>query len=217
MNIPNYSLQPWTYFRKIFYTQYNIPYENQCSGSDVTAYIVDNNCAVTPVQLNADFVAAAWLNGHGVENNGQVLFSAFGAGLGDTQKCAGKYPTGAIGHGTFDGNTFVKVSSLTGSCNTALVGNRSVAIPVVKGSDKKFHPSSLSGVVPLSCGQNLNLDSGNYSTAYTRVAADLCPICSNPSTFNGADGHIDSFSANQSCTGKIVGNLGSFYTSFPTK
>lgn len=217
ITIPDHALAPWTYFRKVFYTEYNIPYESQCSGADIKAYIVDNDCNVTPIQLNAAFVGAAWLNGHGVERNGQILFSAYGAGLGDTQKCAGKYPPGAIGHTEFDGNTFVRATSIPGSCaNQNLVPNKSVAVPVIKGSDHKYHPSTLSGVIALKCGQSLNLDNGNYSIAYTLIAADICPVCSNPATFNDADGHIDSFSGNQSCTGKQVGNLGSFYTSLPT-
>lgn len=222
----------WTYFRKIFYTQYNIPHESSCAGTDSDAWIVSASvakgktvCNFTPIKLNSDFIAAVWINGTGIDNGGDILKNAAGLKLGDAQRCAGQYPAGAIGHtpqkvsprgdiANGNGNTFVIVSPpITGSCNETLIPDQSLAVP----------SSVLSGVKELSCNDLLSLDSGDHALAYTRTAADLCPACSKASPFfdqsspmYGADGHIDAFSPNVSCTGRGVGSLGFFYTSYPT-
>lgn len=155
------------------------------------------------------------MNGTGIDLDGDILKNAYAVNLGDTQSCAGQYPTGAIGHGERGGNTFEVVSSITGSCNTALTPDQSLAMPCTQ-SGRHCLPAIVSGVKALSCGDQLNLDSGDYTTASTRTVADLCPKCSESGTFKGADGHIDAFSPNLSCTGGAVGHLGFFYTSYPT-
>lgn len=223
VNIPTYTLStPWTYFRKIYYTQYNVPHESACSGSDANAWLVTSSvvkgkttCKFTNIKLSAQFIAATWMNGTGVDLDGDILKSAAAVNLGDMQSCAGEYPTGAIGHGKAGGNTFELVSSVVGSCNSTLAADQSLARPCTQVG-KKCPAAVLSGVRALSCGDQLNLDSGNYTTASTRSADDLCPACSDASTFHGADGHIDAFSSNTSCTGRAVGSLGFFYTSYPT-
>ena len=230
LSIPSYTLPtPWTYFRKIYYTQYNVPHESACSGGDSDAWIVSTStvkgktvCSFQKIKLNSQFIAATWLNGTGVDGDGDILKNAVAVNLGSSrgEVCYGQYPEGAVGHG--NGNAFEIVSSITGSCSRMLVPDQSVAIPCAQ-SGHRCLPSVLSGVQALSCGSQLNLDSGDHTTAYTRTAADLCPACSNTSAFfdesspmYGADGHIDAFSSNVSCTGKGVGSLGFFYTSYPT-
>jgi hypothetical protein len=234
VNVPDYTLPtPWTYFRKIFYTLYNKPHEDQCSGSEADAWLIDTSCHFTKIRLKSDFIKAAWLNGTGItdENPPRILQNAWALGLGsDAGICANEYPKhpGSVGQGKFGGNTFEVVTSVTGSCpNQTLVEDQSLAMPCVKtktSTGKTICSASiLSGVQPLSCGDQLNLDSGNYTTAYTRTVDDKCPDCSNTDSFSdpdslmyGADGHIDAFSSSTSCTGKAVGNLGFFYTSYPT-
>jgi len=223
VTVPDYTLPtPWTYFRKIFYTQYNVPHESACSGGDADAWLVDTSCNFTKIRLNSAFITAVWTNGTGISEHYGTLKNAAGVklGSGNGQKCQNKYPSGAIGSTpklpngkNGNGNTFEVVSSITGSCNTTLVADQSLAAP----------SSILSSVQVLSCGDQLNLDDGDYTTASTRTVSDLCPYCSNTSPFNnptspmyGADGHIDAFSSNPSCTGKSVGSLGFFYTSYPT-
>jgi hypothetical protein len=223
VNVPDYTLPtPWTYFRKIFYTQYNVPHESSCSGRDEDAWIVSTTvskgkttCHFTKIKLNSQFIAAAWMNGTGVDNDGDTLKNAFAVNLGDTQNCAGQYPSGAIGHNTPGGNTFEIVSSITGSCNITLTADQSLAMPCIQ-TGRQCLAAILSGVQALSCGDQLNLDSGDHTTASTRSVGDLCPMCSKSETFNGADGHIDAFSSSESCTGGAVKNLGYFYTSYPT-
>jgi hypothetical protein len=220
VNVPDYPLPaPWTYFRKIFYTQYNIPHESQCEGGktgDTDAWIVTTDvvkgktiCHFTPIKLNSQFIAATWMNGTGIDDGGDILKNAAAVNLGSAkgQLCHSQYPEGPVGNGERDGNTFAVVNSISGSCpGRTLVADQSLAMP----------SSILSGVTALSCGDQLNLDDGNHTTASTRTVDDTCPKCWQSSTFQGADGHIDAFSSDTSCTGRAVGHLGFFYTSYPT-
>jgi hypothetical protein len=214
VDIPPYTFPaPWVYFGYVRYTQYNVPYESSCTGGQGNAWIVTTSCTFTKVSLNSTFVSQAWINGTGVSNSYGTLKNAAAVNLGDQKgPCVGKYPSGAIGHGTTGGNTFEEVSSVTGSCNKALVNNQSAAVPA-SGNPAKAVP--LSGVVALSCGNKLNLDPGNNTSEYTRTAADLCPACSNSSTFtNGTVGHVDSYSSSPSCTvgPGMLPDLGDFYS-----
>jgi len=233
VKVPDYTLPtPWTYFRKIFYTQYNVPHESQCEGGntgDTDAWIVTTDvvkgktiCHFTPIKLNSQFIAATWMNGTGIDDGGDILKNAVAVNLGDNQICAGQYPRGAIGHSRADGNTFAIVSSVTGSCNTTLVAGQSVAMPCTQIGNQ-CPVAVLSGVKTLNCGDQLNLDDGDHTTVSTRTVDDKCPGCSDTAPFSnvkspmyGADGHIDAFSSNTSCNGRDVGTPGFFYTSYPT-
>jgi hypothetical protein len=222
VTVPDYTLpKEWTYFRKIFYSLYNKPHEDECSAAEANAWIVDENCNFNMIQLKSDFIKAAWLQGIGVPSDRDLgtLRNAWSLHLGDQgsgQHCAGKYPPGAIGSGEFPGNTFVAGGSLTGSCNKQLVPDQSVAMPCQKVGSQ-CAASNLSNVKALSCFDNLNLDSGNYTTASRRIVLDKCPACGVTTSINGSDGHIDAFSSSTACSGRAVGNLGLFYTSYPTK
>lgn len=210
----SYTLtSPWIYFGYVRYTQYNVPYESACSGAPGGAWLVTTSCTFTKIGLNSTFTSQAWLNGTGVSTSYGILKNAAAVNLGDQKgPCKGKYPSGAIGHGTTGGNTFEIVSSITGSCNKTLVDNQSAAVPA-SGSPLKSVP--LSGLAALSCGDQLNLDTGNNVSAYGRTAADLCSACSNSSTFTGGTvGHVDSYSSSQTCQsgpGKLS-DLGDFYS-----
>jgi hypothetical protein len=204
---------PWVYFGYVRYTQYNVPYESACSTTKGTAWLVTTNCKFTQINISAAFVSQAWINGTGVSLANGILKNAAAVNLGDQKgPCAGKYPNGAIGHGATGGNTFEVVSSITGACSKTLVNNQSAAVPA-SGNPPTAVP--LSGVVALSCGNQLNLDSGNNSSAYARTDADLCPACSDSSTFlNGTVGHVDSYSSSPTCQsgpGKLS-DLGDFYS-----
>ena len=235
VTVPDHTLSPWIYFRKILYTQYNVPHESACSGGDGRAWIVSKSvvqgntvCHFRKITLNAEFIGATRINGTGIEDNGEILKNAAAVNLGNLGKgqlCVGQYPPGAIGYtprlkngndGT--GNTFETVSTIQGSCpGRVLVPDESLAMPAIR-VDRHYVPVVVSNVEALKCGDNLNLDSGNYTTASTRSVDDYCPACNDPRTYRkfGADGHIDAFSPSPACTGGDVGNLGLFYTSFPT-
>jgi hypothetical protein len=114
--------------------------------------------------------------------------------------CKGKLPAEASSL-----NTFVKVSTVTGSCNTAITANHSVAtFP---------NPNGKEGANPiLICKDSLNLDQSDNTTAFMRGVADKCPGCSED--FNGTNGHIDSYTDNQACDAHgAIRDLGNFYTS----
>jgi hypothetical protein len=205
---PEYNLpKPWAYFEEVRYSQYNEPSESECPEGEAKAWLVTTKCDFTEIRLRPQFISQTWMNGTGTSEDYGILKNAAAVHLGDQSgPCKGKYPPGAIGHGATDGNTFEVVSKLTGSCNTKLEGNKSAAVPKIP----------LSGVVTLECKDTLNLDSADTNvTKYNRTAADKCTACDNASTFNGANGHIDSFSPQTSCQsgpGKLP-DLGLFYSS----
>lgn len=196
----------WVYFGKVRYTQYNVPSESPCPAGSSAAWLVTPQCEFTQIALKPQFISQAWINGTGLSDSYGILKNAAAVGLGDQSgPCAGDYPPGAVGHGATGGNTFEVVKTVTGSCNIALTDNDSAAFP----------STSLSGVKRLACGDEVNLDAGAHGTEYTRTRADTCPVCSDPSTFAGADGHVDSYSSNQTCQsgpGKLA-DLGFFYSS----
>ena len=80
------------------------------------------------------------------------------------QQCFGKYPPGAKGKGKIGGNTFVVVPVVEGACSKPLNDKVAAAMPVLNGVKQP-----LSGVIPLSCGYKLNMDSGGYTPEGTRM------------------------------------------------
>ena len=205
----------WPFFGYVYYTQYNIPAESQCSGGQTgTAFIVTPQCTFTQVSLTPSFIQQTWINGTGTSLSQGILKNAAATGLGSNQKCAGKYPKGAIGDGPLNGNTFAVVNSITGSCGTTLTNNQSVAVPAQKVG-RATRPVPLSGVIALNCGNALNLDAAGTNTPqYTRKAADLCPGCGEAQfTPAGANGHVDSFNSSPACSAHAFGSLGYFYSS----
>lgn len=208
---PKYDFpKPWVYFEEVRYSQYNEPSENQCPTGEATAFLVTTKCKFTKIKLRPQFIQQTWINGTGTSEDYGILKSAAAVKLGDQSGvCKGKYPHGAVGHGAQGGNTFEVVKSLTGSCNTPLVDDNSAGSAAV--------PSiALSGVLVLKCKNAVNLDIEDTNvTKYGRVYADLCPICKEASTFEGANGHIDSYSSSDSCQKKSnsLGDLGFFYSS----
>lgn len=91
---------------------------------------------------------------------------------------------------------------MTGSCGNALTAGISVAT----------YPNPASVGNPYGCGDDLLLvnSSNANQAAKPNGVQDYCPVCN--SQFNGANGHIDNYSANQACSGGAVGDLGNFWT-----
>ena len=108
--------------------------------------------------------------------------------------CRGQFPRGAN-----NGNTFLQVDSITGSCGTT-VSEGSVAV----------FPNPTAATSPLRCGDDLQLVSPDNSNFAERQVDDTCPACSGG--FQGTDGHVDSYSSSQACTGHDVGDLGNCWT-----
>ncbi len=228
VKVPTYTLSTfWTYFKKVRFTQYNVPNEiaSDCIGAEVTAYTIDNSCTIKAITLKSDFVAAAWINGTGVSISNGILKNAAASGpaLGSKQSLCkstefgGKvtWPAGAIGYtpvgkGAY-GNTFKVVTAVTASCSIPLVNEQSAAMPV----DNNLNPVSLSNVIPLSCQDRLNLAADTNTTKYSETVADKCQKCSDQSTFGTANGHVDSYTSSPDChwSPNTFQDLGNFYTS----
>jgi hypothetical protein len=227
VNVPDYPLPTeWDYFRRVRFSRYNTPNEaavaNPCTGQPANAWIVTSvtpirsiqgttyQCKFQQITLNSQFIQQTWINGTGLSSNYGYLKNAAAVKEGDrgsSQKCVGEYPDGAIGHSGKNGNTFVVVyPPITGSCDQPLVAGVSAAMPAT---------TALSHVMPLSCGFQLNMDDRYHNSVGTRMIADKCPACDITTQNDGADGHIDSFTSDDSCTGhNIIDVPGSpFYTS----
>jgi hypothetical protein len=156
------------------------------------------SCDFIPGQLDVLFVAHTKTNGTG-KSVTYGLLKPFGI-TDASQMCAAKdLPTGASSD-----NTFVRVTSVTGSCNTPITANHSVA--TYPNPNPKKDPTAT-----LKCSDSLNLDNSDNTVNVNmpRVVADLCPSCSAT--------HIDSYTDNQSCDvhpggDNTVVDLGNFYT-----
>lgn len=89
-------------------------------------------------------------------------------------------------------NSLLKVSTITGQCNVALVAGDAVAT--------QPGPAYAN---PYTCRDNLELVNSANQTSYHKHAEDQCPN----KTPGCADLHMDNYSSAQGCTGKDVGDL----------
>jgi hypothetical protein len=175
----------WLVLGLVRHSQYNTPYESACSGSPQAAWYFNTSCNFTQVSLKSDFVSQTYINGTGASQSYGILKYS--------TSCS-NYPSGANSQ-----NSFLAVSSITGACNTTLVGGTSVAT----------YPSPSVGN-PYGCGDNILLVTSSNTNEAVKDAADYCPACSGG--FNGTNGHIDDYSSSQACSGSGVGDLGNFWT-----
>ncbi len=234
VSVPEYTLPTeWDYFRRVRFSQYNTPNEGAtgsgaCRRGQGKAWLVtpipgtatgsvhNGNYKVkcefdeiTDPDLNSQFIQQTWINGTGISNKHGYLKNAAAFHLGDAnhygEGCT-NYPDDAIGYGEQTGNTFVQVpAQVTGKCGE-LVPGESAAGPTI----------ALSGVKPVGCNYMLNLDTGDHTTYTTRTITDICPDCNKLKLNFGADGHVDSYTGSDACTGHDVNHdlPGSpFYTS----
>ena len=180
----------WKVLGLIRHSQYNTPAENSCSGSPNNAWIINlSSCSFKPISLRSDFISQVYINGTGVSGSYGILKYT----PGTKNQCA--YPAGAN-----DSNTFLQVSSITGSCNTML-DTSSVAT----------NPNPVTDVTTFGCHDNLSLvTSANQLQSPLKFPEDFCFACN--SGFNGTNGHIDNYSSNPSCSGHSVGDYGNFWT-----
>ena len=180
----------WNVLGTIRYSQYNAPNEASCTGGTAAVWVVDSltACNFTAVNLVSSFVSQVNINGTGISTANGILKA--GAATSLRRSCRGHFPPGAT-----LANSLLQVNAVIGSCNTALVAGSSVATHASLG---------------LACGDGLELVQTNNANLAAKERDDTCPACSGG--FQGADGHIDSYSANQACSGHGVGDLGRFWT-----
>ena len=168
-----------------YFTTYNMPSEDKCSGGTSTAYICTSPSCNTYVtdQLNSTFISQTELNGTGFSDNHGTLKAC--AAL----NCAPP-PGGTSGN---HGNTLVSVSSATGACNTGLSDRVSVATNPYPNTSNQYW----------NCGDSVLLVDGSDQNNSTMTAADGCPACSTP-------GHIDSYSSSPACNPRAFGPYGQY-------
>ena len=185
----------WNVLGLTRYSQYNTPNESQCSGSTKKYFIVQypvhqdgrHPCTFTQEDLLSTFATQTRTNGTGASLNFNLL--KWGTASGMTLICPQPWPAGA----TTD-NSYVKVSTVTGQCNTVLTPGKSVA------------------TVSATCAEQLLLVNGADNTNYgNKAVGDLCPTCN--INFAGTQGHIDSYADTHFCDAHRDNvDLGNFWT-----
>ena len=146
-----------------------------------------DRCNFSAGTLRTSFISQTRNNGTGSSINFGLVKPARATALG--RYCLRRFPPDA----NLD-NTFVQVSSVTGSCLSTLVPGTSVA------------------TADGSCNaQELLVDNLTNAIYGSRRSADTCPACRLPNP-PGIDGHIDNFTSSQSCSAHAVGDLGNFWT-----
>jgi len=175
------------------HSQYNTPSESACTGTGQTAWVFNTQCTFTQVSLRSDFVSQVYTNGSGISMN----YGALQFNNGST--CSGRYPNGAN-----TTNSFLMVSTITGSCGTAVSSGYSGTVAVSP------NPAVAGG--PYVCGDNILEVTSSNSNQGLKTSNDYCPACGNSTTFNGTNGHIDDYSSSQACSAHTVGDLGNFWT-----
>jgi len=177
----------------IRHTQYNTPLESTCTGSWQFAWVFDSSCKFTKVKLNSNFMKQVAKNGTGYSDLTKYGLIRFCASSWPGC-CAATRPKGAM-----DSNAFLLVSTVTGSCNEVLVGDTSVATwpnPNGNTDPTKFY-----------CGDTALLVKSDNTNKAVKTAQDWCPVCWDPTLFNGTQGHIDDYSSSQACGMTDYGNF----------
>ena len=180
------------------FSTYNVPVENGCSGNPTPVWIFENDvksCLVYSDALMSDFYAATNLNGTGQSISHGLLKPYDATWL--AKFCS--LPPGAT-NGK-NGNTFVRVSSVTGSCKSVLSAGVSLATSP--------NPNPTNATWKCSDGVLL-VNSGSDQTDSIKMVQDNCPACSGD--YRGQDGHIDTFSSYKSCGGHDAADYGNFTT-----
>lgn len=170
------------------HSQYNVPAESACSGSPITAWVISGACVFTQTTLRSDFAQQVFINGTG---------SSISHGLLKYTTSCSNYPPGASSQ-----NSFLKVTSVTGSCNT----------PLIAGQDVAVYPNPALGTSYPTwvCGDDLLYVTAAGANQASKNVADYCPGCA--TDFFGTSGHIDDFSSGAVCSGRALGDYGNYMT-----
>lgn len=178
--------KPWNILGPTRFSQYNTPHESHCTGAPTVVWKVDSvdSCNFEQVPLKSDFLAQTLLNGTGRSESFGLVKP--GVATSVKKRCKGKFPDGAN-----ESNSYVQVSSVTGSCNKILQANKTIAM-------NPYNPT-------FKCGNRFLLvsTSGDVNKG-TRTNQDSCPGCT--------DDHIDNYTDVEHCTSHDVGDLGVFWT-----
>jgi hypothetical protein len=185
----------WNVYGIVRHSQYNTPLESQCTGDEITAFVVNSSCTFTQTALKSDFVSQTNINGTGTSVSYGLLKPAR-ITIEPTLCKNVKKPVGATG-----GITFYEVPTVTGSCNTTMVPGSSVAT---------FPNPATAGGNDAQCGDSILLVKRPDVVEAIKSVDDYCPACSGD--FRGTNGHIDNYVASQACKAHAVRDLGNFWT-----
>jgi hypothetical protein len=166
------------------FSQYNAPKESSCSAKQATAYVFTGagDCTYNyGVTLSAQFMSQTVINATGRSTQFGLIKPFNNTGL--IRFC--NYPDGGN-----QGNTFVQVSKIAGSCNTEFKDGTSLAVNPNPHTDTTG---------TWNCGDQVALVSTNNTLDSVRIVQDACGRCKRVSDFNGANGHIDVYTTEDAC------------------
>jgi len=190
------------------FSQYNVPYENQCPQDLELAWIINKidlnaqRCDWREVTLSSEFVTQTSINGTGVSNAYGVLKS-YGAGARNV--CPLPPPASTDGSDTFfsvdtGGAPLTKV---TGSCNKVLSDgsgspNSLVNSNPMSGTLAAF-PAPAGNSMYACSDQILMVD--QHDNAEVRTIQDTCPACKGGygASYGNTVAHIDTFNSSPAC------------------
>jgi hypothetical protein len=194
------------------FSQYNPPYETQCSANPQAAQIIykidSQYCYYQRVQMGSMFMSQVSINGTGVYGTNTIL-KAYNAGARGV--CS-------LYAGFTSGNTFFSVDAggspiakISGTHNTVLSDGTGTTSPVNNNNPPPGSVAVLpAGSVPSSpfiFGDQILLIGQNDTNdpLGPRSVEDLCPACG-PGTFAApAVAHIDMYSSSHACSGTDYG------------
>lgn len=170
------------------HSQYNSPSESACLGNQAAAYVLQSTAACftnyLSGSLKSDFFSQVDLNGSGHSVNYADIKSLATTVCNNATQ--GRPPDAT---GGANGNSFVKVPAITGSCSIPM-DNNVVARCAADGR--------------LSCGDTVYIHGVGVKTV-----GDSCPACCNAA---GA-AQLDNYTlTNQSCVPGSINDLGNFKT-----
>ncbi len=209
------------------FSQYNTPYENQCSANPQSVWILysvaGDTCSYKATTLGSKFASQTNINGSGVSVNHGLLYS-YSTSLDKN----GNLPPGACpqapGDTSNDGSgTFLAVNTTgqpftvaKGSCNSALSDGTGLTSPVNNnnppaGSLAHAVGATAPGSSTLGCGdQVMMIDQNNAFDL--RSVQDLCGNCAQSSSYGAAwgntVGHIDTYTSATTCNPNTLGDYG---------
>ncbi|WP_374562884.1 hypothetical protein [Ideonella sp.] len=179
--------KPWNVLGVVRYSQYNVANEAKCTGAAVQKWVVDSvtQCNFSQTLFKSDFLDFTSRNGTGKSSNFGYLKP--GAATSVATSCADEMPPNVNIK-----DIYVQVDSVTGACNSDLLGGVSVA------------------TFAKNCTGKETLVKSNNKLFQKRDVDDKCPACD--ADFRGTDGHIDAFANVDSCDPHDIPDLGNYWT-----
>jgi hypothetical protein len=175
--------QSWSVFGKVMHTVYNIPAQNQCSGTTETDYVASVTggvCTYTTVLFPTDFVSQVQENGSGISDS----FDLVGPATVDNPPSACKKVKPPVGSNP--NNTFYKIKRVLGKCGYTLTASSEAVFP----NPKQVTP----GGMDAACRDTLLVVNASNANQAVDSADDYCPACAHQSgTF---ESHVDDYLAN---------------------